>query len=360
MIWPRRLRYLLRCCLGGFLLVTCTAILAAPAHAVPTLLTYQGFLTDNSNAPATGTHTMAFKLFPDSTNGQPLWSESYASVIVTAGVFNVVLGSSEPLPPSVFSGATLWLQTTVDDVDILPRRPVLSVAYALRAAVADSAARVAPSIGDITGHVTMRCTASNGVGVLVYIPGRSFVAYTNAAGDFDLSSVPPGTYALHVESTNPPDAADVASISFTANGTTNVGVITVGTNLATDPQNCGTCANVCAFSNAAAACSGGSCEMGACNFGYANCDGSPSTGCEVNIRTDPYNCGTCSNVCVTPHATPACVNASCQVGTCDSGYADCDSKQAGCETNTNSDPSNCGACGNRCAGGHACSSGVCL
>src|SRR5438128_927379 len=93
-----------------FALVALAAVLgfaaARPAAAaVPTLMNYQGYLTDNTSTPVTASEPMTFKLYPDSTTGSVLWSESYASVSVTAGVFNVLLGSATALPPAVFSGA---------------------------------------------------------------------------------------------------------------------------------------------------------------------------------------------------------------------------------------------------------------
>ncbi|MFA5333727.1 MAG: hypothetical protein WC376_04500 [Candidatus Nanoarchaeia archaeon] len=34
-----------------------------------------------------------------------------------------------------------------------------------------------------------------------------------------------------------------------------------------------------------------------CNYGYKNCDGTAGSSCETPILTDPNNCGSCSNVC---------------------------------------------------------------
>ena len=87
--------------------------------------------------------------------------------------------------------------------------------------------------------------------------------------------------------------------------------------------------------------------------GYLDCNGQLQDGCEVDGQTDDQNCGSCGTVCVVgAHvSTNACTSGSCKV-TCDSGYGDCDGDPAnGCEVNVDTDPSNCGTCGHVCSGG---------
>jgi hypothetical protein len=108
------------------------------ASAIPPLLNYQGYLADNVGQPLTGPHTLRFDMFADSTGGASLWSESYAGVAVNSGVFNVLLGGATPIPiGSLLTGATRWLQTTVDGAPMLPRQPIVSVAYALRSELSE-------------------------------------------------------------------------------------------------------------------------------------------------------------------------------------------------------------------------------
>ncbi len=108
------------------------------ASATPALLNYQGYLADNVGQPLTGPHTLRFDMFADSTGGASLWNESYAGVAVSSGVFNVLLGGVTPIPiGSLLTGATRWLQTTVDGAPMLPRQPIVSVAYALRAELSE-------------------------------------------------------------------------------------------------------------------------------------------------------------------------------------------------------------------------------
>jgi hypothetical protein len=212
--------------------------------------------------------------------------------------------------------------------------------------------------GVISGNVTA-CGSPVGH-ALVYIPGRSFIAYTSASGDFRLDYVPAGAYSVVIEAPN--SAPLTVSANVVALGVTSVGSQNV-TDTTSDPNNCGACGNVCSSANGTATCTSGSCGIGTCSVGFANCDSDPSDGCEININSDPINCGACGNVCVSANGTATCTNGSCGIGTCSAGFANCDNNATnGCEININSDPNNCGACGNVCSsanGAATCTNGSC-
>jgi hypothetical protein len=126
----------------------------------------------------------------------------------------------------------------------------------------------------------------------------------------------------------------------------------------TDVNNCGACGTVCpARANARATCASGTCGI-TCQTGFGNCNGNNADGCEVDTNTNTSNCGACGTVC------PARANAAttCQAGTCgftcNTGFANCDGNAGnGCEVNLQTDASNCGTCGNRCSG--SCNAGSC-
>ncbi|MDP3275118.1 MAG: hypothetical protein Q8Q09_07965, partial [Deltaproteobacteria bacterium] len=175
----------------------------------------------------------------------------------------------------------------------------------------------------------------------------------------------------------------------------------------TDVNNCGGCGLRCSFANAASSCAMGACAMGACNAGFADCDGNPANGCEVNVTSDNGNCGVCGTACAAgrvcsagtcqtscgtgltacsgacvntandpancnmcgsacasvTNATSVCASSACRF-VCDGSFADCDRNAAnGCEVNTSNNSSNCGTCGRACVAGAnqiaTCSGGAC-
>jgi hypothetical protein len=169
-------------------------------------------------------------------------------------------------------------------------------------------------------------------------------------------------------------------------------------------MNCGGCGNVCTLPHATAGCAGGNCTVAMCDSGWTDCNGMAADGCEANLQFDPNNCGqcgmqcpTCQNgdccpvgfatcgatacgtqigttqncshcgdVCAFPNATAQCFKVdpgagNCGISSCNPGFADCDMLTFdGCEVDTQTDPSNCGKCGNVCEASDICAGGACV
>ncbi|MEA2746545.1 MAG: hypothetical protein QOI41_688 [Myxococcales bacterium] len=88
--------------------------------------------------------------------------------------------------------------------------------------------------------------------------------------------------------------------------------------LLSDPANCGACGLGCAASdNEQAECRKGVCTTH-CADGFADCDGNPSNGCEVNLANDPTSCGSCGVTCDFVGGQP-CVEGRCLMVECDAG-----------------------------------------
>ncbi len=74
--------------------------------AIPTMINYQGYLTDASGNPINGTVGMTFSIYTTASGGSALWTETQSSVSVTDGLFNVLLGSVNPINASQFTGTS--------------------------------------------------------------------------------------------------------------------------------------------------------------------------------------------------------------------------------------------------------------
>lgn len=90
--------------------------------------------------------------------------------------------------------------------------------------------------------------------------------------------------------------------------------------LLNDNDNCGACDNECNYlantaPNVVGQCNQGRCER-KCVEGFADCDGDPSNGCEVNLMVDGSNCGACGHWCDTARGQP-CIKGTCLMIECD-------------------------------------------
>jgi len=161
------------------------ALLAGSATAtVPYLLNYQGILADATGHPLEGTHTLVFTVYRDSLSTVPVvWTETHANVPVHQGLFNVILGRFTPLTDTMFS-TQRWLAVRVDgDPDMQPRMRLTATAYALRAAVADSAVHAAgvgtPDADWTISGANQYSAVSGNVGIGSTAPGRKLQVGNN-------------------------------------------------------------------------------------------------------------------------------------------------------------------------------------
>ncbi len=106
---------------------------------VPQLINYQGALTNGEGNPVTDTLAMEFKIYDsEDIAAVPLWSEIHEQVQILNGQFNLLLGSVEEMPYSVFNGGERYLGITVEtDPEMEPRKKLVSVGYSFRAFQAD-------------------------------------------------------------------------------------------------------------------------------------------------------------------------------------------------------------------------------
>lgn len=147
-----RINLLVNWMLAAALSLSIGTAIAAP----PQTINYQGYLTDSSGQPITGTLSMVFGIYAASSGGSPIWSEAQSGISVANGVFNVVLGTVNPIDTAIVPfDAPYWLGVKVgSDPEMSPRRPLTSVPYAFNAVNAATAS-VATSANSVSGSATI-------------------------------------------------------------------------------------------------------------------------------------------------------------------------------------------------------------
>ena len=133
------------------LAIVLIAAISSAKAAVPQLINYQGVLADSTGAGLDTTVSMVFTIYDGPSAGVSVWTETQPVVTVSAGLFNVLLGSVTPILDTVFNGTTRYLGIAVaGDPEISPRIALVSVPYAQRCNTVDGA-----SGGHITRNVSI-------------------------------------------------------------------------------------------------------------------------------------------------------------------------------------------------------------
>lgn len=134
-----------------FLLLLCG--LHSSHAAIPAMLNYQAFLTDDNGVPVDGLVSMSFKIYDVEVGGVELWSDN-RTVNVVQGQFSIELGETgNPFPLNLFE-TPLWIGLTIEtDSEMLPRRPITSTGYSFKAQDANTLEGSTAAALDQSAHV---------------------------------------------------------------------------------------------------------------------------------------------------------------------------------------------------------------
>jgi len=108
---------------------------------VPQIASHAGTATDRAGE----TVEMVFSIYSAAEGGEPLWSETQLVSVGQDGKYSVLLGTATEsgLPQAVFAvGTARWLGVSIERGAELSRVPFASVAYAMKAADAQTLAGI--------------------------------------------------------------------------------------------------------------------------------------------------------------------------------------------------------------------------
>ena len=192
------------------------AVLALPAYAIPTLIDFQGKLTDNNNNPQAGEFNMTFAIYTQTSGGALVWQENKL-VTVTGGIFSTLLGSVNPIN-TTFS-QNYFLDIAANGETLSPRYQIGTVPYAFRANISELAMAsstttptfIIKSIASQTSNLTEWQDASGNVIAYIDKSGNLNVLNNNVTAQYFV-----GNGSLLT------DVLKTGSISFSSANATNL------------------------------------------------------------------------------------------------------------------------------------------
>lgn len=112
------------------------ASIAQELKAVPATMVAEGRFFDANGDPEKGPLDVVFSLYASAEGGTPIWQETQR-LELSNGAYTTRLGLLAPLTLDLFRGGPLWVGLRIgEDREFMPREPLASVPYAVRAEVA--------------------------------------------------------------------------------------------------------------------------------------------------------------------------------------------------------------------------------
>ena len=111
------------------------------AAQVPSLINYQGRLTDAQGQPVTGNRTMTVRIYDAASGGNMTYEETLGTVAVGNGTYSFQFGASGNGVVTVLSGLD-YLALSVNGTEESTRTRLLAVPYALKAKESETSADV--------------------------------------------------------------------------------------------------------------------------------------------------------------------------------------------------------------------------
>jgi len=148
------------------LMILCPSLLLA--QDVPSLINYQGRLTDGAGHPISSNVNIRVEIYTNITAGTFLYQEDMGTLPVNNGIFHLQFGSNAEELANALSHPEAWLEINVNGTPLSPRNRLVAVPYAL-------------SAGRVTGRVVLgnETNATPAAGSLRWT-GSVFEGYTGS------------------------------------------------------------------------------------------------------------------------------------------------------------------------------------
>jgi hypothetical protein len=165
--------------------------IASASADAPTVIAYQGRLTDPSGVPIDATLPMTFALYASHDEPTAAWVEAHPAITVTDGLFAAYLGEIVPLSSAVLNDNAFLGLTIGSDSEMRPRQQLGAVPYARTLA---PGAAISGAEGPLVSITNTLGAMSPGNGVALDLHG------TSGAGpvlrvSLDSYSGPPAAFA---------------------------------------------------------------------------------------------------------------------------------------------------------------------
>ncbi len=123
------------------------------AAQVPSLINYQGRLTDAQGQPVTGNRTMTVRIYDAASGGNMTYEETLGTVAVGNGTYSFQFGASGNGVVTVLSGLD-YLALSVNGTEESTRTRLLAVPYALKSADAQALRQELVAAGLLLSNAT--------------------------------------------------------------------------------------------------------------------------------------------------------------------------------------------------------------
>lgn len=121
-----------------FIFLAGSSALTHAQSAPPNLIHFQSRIANSSGTPINGIITLNISIYNVPAGGSALWTETQTTTALN-GVVNILLGATVSIPSTVFDSTSVFVALKVgSDPEMTPRRQLVAVPYARRAATANA------------------------------------------------------------------------------------------------------------------------------------------------------------------------------------------------------------------------------